>query len=251
MRKSVAFLCVIGATAWGASMAMAGEPTVTPDGDFAVLDVEVFPPIASQGGAPRGVRLGIREFFGNRRTGRRPAVTGGMGFRFPLGMTFHNGLFATCRTDAASPAECPAGARIGTGSIEVDARPAAPDPMTLQLLAYNGARRNGLDTMIFFAVRGGVVLGKQVGELHRDAPGPFGAWLAFAAPESPPPFTITQLRLRTRDRAVTRRSNGRRVRRHLIEAPATCDGYWSFASWQELADGTSLASTDVTGCVRR
>jgi hypothetical protein len=250
MRKSVAFLCVIGASASGATTAVAGEPTVTPGGDFAVVDVEVLPPIASERGTPRGVRLDIREFIGNRRTGSRPEVTGAMGFRFPRGMTFHGALFAKCRTDAAQPADCPAAARIGTGSIELDARPAAPDPTNLQLLAYNGARRSGRATIIFFALAGEAVLGKQVGELRAAGVGGFGTVLAFDRPESPPAFTITRLRLRTRDRAVSGRAAGHRVRRHFIEAPRACSGSWPFASYQELADRRFLTSTDTTSCVR-
>jgi hypothetical protein len=236
-----------------AGVAGAGRPSTTPSGNFSVLDVDVLPPATSSRDRPRGVELSYDNFIGNRLTGQRPSGVSDLKVHFHRGFVFNGSLFAKCSLSAAAPSACPSRSRIGGGSAEIDAGPAVPTPFMVETAAYNGLFRNGNVTVIIFAEQEGSVVGKLVGELKTEPRGPYEEVLDFdpaMAPPGAPDFTITQFSLRTIDRSRVVRRGGRRVRRHLIEAPRICRGSWAFAQVNALQDGETLTATDRDGCVK-
>jgi hypothetical protein len=242
---------VMTVLAIGAAMAAAGRPSTTPTGNFSVLDVDVSSPEPSLRGRPRGVELTYDSFIGNRLTGQRPPNAADLKIHFQSGFVFNGELFPSCPLTAAAPTDCPARSRIGRGRAEIDAGPAVPTPFGVRIDAYNGAARNGNQTVLIFAQQGTEVLGKLLGELRSEPRGPYGDVLDFdpvVSPPETPPFTISQLSLRTIDRSRFRRQRGRRVRRHLIEAPTVCRGSWAFAQVNPLENGETLTATDRDSC---
>jgi hypothetical protein len=148
----------------------------------------------------------------------------------------------------------PESARIGRGGAELDAGPTVPTPFDVRIDAFNGRLRNGNQTVLIFAQQAGAVLAKLVGELRTEPRGPYGEVLDFdpiVSPPEMPRFTISQLSLRTIDRSRVRRQRGRRVRRHLIEAPTVCRGSWAFAQISPLENGETLEASDRDSCVER
>src|SRR5436305_5723381 len=81
MRK-LAVLAVLTTVLGGglASVAAAGPPATDANGNFSVLDVDVFPPRAAN---PLGVTIGFHLFSGNRLTGQRQPASQSVTLRFP------------------------------------------------------------------------------------------------------------------------------------------------------------------------
>ena len=244
------------------AVAFAGETVRSPNGEHLTIDVDVFPPKAS-GHTPTSVALGF-HYFSGRSDGQRPRNQDTTVVRFQRGFRFNGALFPRCRLGdfQANPPRCPANTRIGSGTAEADARPAAPQPVQAQVTAFNGELQNGAPTTYFVSNPGNQ---RIIGVTRNQPTGPYGSALELRQ-EPPPPagqqplFTLTRFDLRTLNRTVLtrvrRRIRGRNVivtvRRGLIEAPPFCTGLWLFA--QDLTYSTPtnerLRATDEAGCTR-
>src|SRR2546421_9460844 len=124
--RRLAVLAAVLTTALGgglASVAAAGPPATDANGNFSVLDVDVFPPRAAN---PLGVTIGFHLFSGNRLTGQRQPASQSVTLRFP---GFHeNGVFfpkcplPTTAQQVGSP-RCSRASQVGRGTAEAHARP--------------------------------------------------------------------------------------------------------------------------------
>jgi hypothetical protein len=138
---------------------------------------------------------------------------------------------------------------VGSGDVVVDARPAAADPIRLELLAYNTRPRRRNTRFLFFAQAGGTVVSKLVGEVVTDPTGPYGEALVLdLGPPDEQQFAVREINLRTLNRSVQTRVGGRTARRYLLEAPRRCRGSWRTADSVEYANGESLLAADASPC---
>jgi hypothetical protein len=233
------------------SIAQAGPAATDGDGNVSVLDVALSPPVASSRRAPVGATLTFQEFFGNRNGAQLPRITRTT-VELPAGTRSNGRLFVKCDLpDEASEVgtkRCPRASRIGSGTVEADARPTIQEPLSGELAAYNGELRNGNPTVILLAdvnVRGSTV----TGELDFEAD---GSTLRSLDPPAGTPqglFTITKVDVAVRKTARIRRG-GRRIRVDLIENPRTCRrGTWRSRSTQEFEGGGSIRALDTAPCV--
>jgi hypothetical protein len=216
-----------------------------------VVDVALSPPLASSRRAPVGATLSFQEFFGNRRGARLPRVTRTT-LRLPAGTRNNGRLFPKCDIPD-TPAEfgkkrCSRASRIGSGTVEVDARPTIEDPLAGTLVAYNGELSRGKPTVVLLA---DVTLGtgKAAGELDFQVDG--STLTSLTPPKGTPEglFVITKVDLTVAGTTRVRRG-GRRVRVDLIETPLTCNhGTWRSSSTQAFEGGGSLTALDSSPCL--
>jgi hypothetical protein len=217
-----------------------------------MLDIDFGPDVASAPGRPRGVRLDYHFVAGNPQTGERLPAICDTRLRFHNGFRFNGRLFAQCSPGAGEPADCPSRSRVGSGDVVVDARPAAADPIRLELLAYNTRPRRRNTRFLFFAQAGGTVVSKLVGEVVTDPTGPYGEALVLdLGPPDEQQFAVREINLRTLHRSVQTRVGGRTVRRYLLEAPRRCRGSWRSADAVDYTNGESLVAADASPCDMR
>jgi hypothetical protein len=216
-----------------------------------VVDVALSPPIASSPGAPVGATLTFQEFFGNRNGAQLPRVTR-TALEFPAGTRNNGRLFAKCDIPDSSAEvgkkRCSRASRIGSGSVEADARPSIEQPLAGKLVAYNGELHRGNPTVILLAdvtVGGGVVTGELDFEMRGST------LISLAPPEGTPEglFTITKVDLSV-GKTIRVRRGGRRVRVSLINTPRTCrQGTWRTRATQTFEGGGTLTAFDTSPCV--
>ena len=86
--------------------------------------------------------------------------------------------------------------------------------------------------------------------ITQQTSGPWG--LTFTEITSPgQTANITQFNLRVPDKTVTSKINGRRVAVHLIDAPTTCNGAWTFEQEDAFTNVPALIASDSQPCVKR
>jgi hypothetical protein len=249
--RCVLGLVLAGAVLLGTGVAVAGRPDSAPSGITVMLDVDFAPDVASAPRRPRGVRLDYHFLAGNPQTGERLPAIRDTRLRFQRGFRFNGPLFRRCSPSAAEPADCPSRSRVGRGDVVVDARPAAAAPMRLGLLVYNTRPRRGNTRFLFFAQANGTVVSKLFAEVVTDPTGPYREALVLdLGPPDQQAFAIREINLRTLNRRVRTRVNGRSVRRYLLEAPRRCRGSWRTADAVDYANGESLVAADTSPCDR-
>jgi hypothetical protein len=233
------------------SIAHAGPASTDSDGNVSVVDVALSPPVASSRRAPVGATLTFQEFFGNRKGAPLPRVTK-TSLEFPAGTRNNGRLFAKCDLPD-TPTElgkkrCSRASRIGTGTVEADARPTIEEPLSGKIVAYNGELRRGNPTVILLAdvqVGGG----KVTGELDFEMRG--STLVSLAPPEGTPEglFVITGVDLSV-GKTIRVRSGGRRVSASLITTPRTCrKGIWRTRATQTFEGGATLTAFDTSPCL--
>jgi hypothetical protein len=246
------WLLLAGAVLLGAGVAVAGKPDSGPSGITVMLDVDFRPNMASRAGRPRGVGLDYHFLAGNPQTGERLPAISDTRLRFHNGFRFNGPLFIQCPPGAAEPADCPARSRVGRGDVVVDARPAAADPIRLELLVYNTTPRRGNTRFVFFTQADGTVVSRLFAEVVTDPTGPYREALVLdLGPPEQQGFAIREINLRTVNRSVRTRTGGRAVRRYLLEAPRRCRSWWRTADAVDYANGESLVATDASPCDSR
>ena len=265
IRKGAAITGALVLTAVGAvGVATAGPASTDASGNFAVLDVDVFPPQAGTKAVPRGIGLGLHEFFGNSKNGSRSPYTGDATIRLPRGMRTHASAFPTkcplpTSTDQVGmESRCPAGAKVGSGTAEADARPTIQDFLPATVNAYNGEPHAGNPTLVLMitANAGNTQLHAEVDYEYSDDPtGPYGPKLATfrPVPDSSSGFLgIRKLDLGLPNRSTkVKGSKGKKVRVYFFEAPTKCTKTWAFAQTSATAAGdASLTATDSVPCVK-
>src|SRR4051812_31485239 len=218
-------LAVLGlvtiATAALAAGADAGPATTDSQGNVSTIDVGIAPPVSGR----RPARVTFQEFFGNRN-GTKPPRALKTTITLTAGLRSNARLFAKCPLPATSSdvgkKRCKPSARVGGGTVEVDARPAVADPLPGTITAYNGTFRAGKPTLILLA---DVVVGGSTvtGELDFEFTGSKLTSLDAPQGTTPAPFTVTKVEM-TVGRTIRVRRGGRRVRVSLLQTPPRCRG---------------------------
>jgi hypothetical protein len=233
------------------SSAHAGPAATDANGNVSVLDAALSPPVASSRGAPVGATLTFNEFFGNRNGAPLPRVTK-TAIKLPTDTRDNGRLFPKCalpkKPSEVGSRRCTRGTRVGSGTVEADARPTIEQPLAGTLDAYNGELHKGNPTLVLLAQ---VTLGdsKVMGELDFEMRG--STLVSLEPPKGTPQglFTITKVNA-VAGRTVHVRRNGRRVRVSLFETPHTCrHGTWRSSSTQTFEGGGSLTAFDTAPCV--
>jgi hypothetical protein len=230
--------------------AHAGPAATDSDGNVSIVDIALSPPVASSPTRPVGATLTFHEFFGNRKGSLLPRVSKTT-IRLPPGTRTNGRLFPKCdlpdNPDEVGRRRCTKRSRIGSGTLEVDARPTLEQPLGGKLAAYNGELRDGRPTLILLATV--VVGGSPVrGELDFQVRGSTLVSLPLPAGTPQGLFVITKVNAAIRATTVVRRS-GRRVRVNLIETPRICRrGTWRSSSTQAFEGGGSLTAFDTAAC---
>ena len=234
-----------------AAGAHAGPAATDPNGNVSVVDVELSPPVASTPARPVGATLTFHEFFGNRNGAVLPRVTKTT-IKLPPGTRSNARLFRTCdlpdTPEEVEKRRCINASRVGSGTVEVDARPTLAEPLAGKLAAYNGEPRGGRPTLILLAT---VVVGGSAvrGELDFQMRG--STLVSLPPPEGTPEglFVITKVDAVIRATTIVRRG-GRRVRVSFIETPRVCRrGTWRSSSTQAFEGGGSLTAFDTAPCL--
>jgi hypothetical protein len=248
-------LAILGGAAVSAaalvSVAHAGPAATDSNGNVSVVDVALSPPVAGRPGAPVGAALTFQEFFGNRNGAPLPRITGTT-IALPPGTRNNGRLFSKCDLPD-TPGEvgtkrCKPAARIGSGTVEADARPTIEQPLPGTIVAYNGELRDGNPTVILLA---DVTVGgsKVTGELDFEADG--STLKSLAPPQGTPEglFTVTKVDVTVR-KTIRVRRGGRQVRVSLIETPRKCrGGTWHSSETQTFEGGGSLTALDTAPCL--
>src|SRR3954470_17737599 len=231
-------LASIGAAAASAvalvSVAHAGPAATDSNGNVSVVDIALTPPVASSRRTPVGAEVSFHEFFGNRNGHPLPRVTRTV-IEVPAGTRNNGRLFAKCplpkTPEQLGSKRCKRAARVGSGTIEADARPTIEEPLVGELTVYNGALHNGNPTLVMLADVT-VGNGKASGELDFEMRG--SKLTSLDPPKGTPQglFTITKVDVALAKTIHVRRG-GKRVRVSLFETPRTCRrGTWRSSSTQ-------------------
>ena len=233
------------------SVAHAGPAATDSKGNVSVIDIALSPPVASTRGAPVGATLTFHEFFGNRKGAQPPRVTRTT-IRLPQDTRYNGRLFPKCPLPR-TPGElgsrrCSRASRVGSGTVEADARPTIEQPLAGKIVVYNGELRKGNPTLILLA-EVAVGNGKAMGELDFEVRG--STLISLEPPKGTPMglFTITKVSA-VAGKTIDARRNGRRVRVSLIETPHTCrHGTWRSSETQSFEGGGSLTAYDTAPCL--
>jgi hypothetical protein len=248
-------LASIGAAAAAAavlvSAAHAGPAATDSNGNVSVVDIGLSPPLAGTRAKPVGAKVTFQEFFGNRNGQPLPRVTRTV-IEVPKGTRNNGRLFAKCplpRTpEELGSKRCKRAARIGSGTVEADARPTIEEPLVGDLTVYNGGLRHGNPTLVLLAdVKLGT--GKVSGELDFEMRGT--KLTSIDPPKGTPQglFTITKVDV-VLGKTVRLRRGGKRVRVSLFETPTVCRrGTWRSSSTQTFEGGGHLTAHDTAPCV--
>jgi hypothetical protein len=252
MRRLAALMVTAAAFGGLSSLAEAGPPATDPNGNFMVVDIDVFPPRAGQ-----GVTIGYHFFGGNRLTGQRPPGVRDETIRFP-GFRSNGRLFPKCPLPRTAQElgrnRCSNAARVGGGTGEADARPLVGGFIPIRVSAFNGSLRNGNPTLIFLATAtvGSQAVNAEIDFEVRRAGGGFNLVLLPAPPGAPTGlFSLTRADL-TFGKTIRRRRGRRTILTSFIEAPLTCRPQgWLLSQTTAFTDGSpTLTARDVHPCVR-
>jgi hypothetical protein len=248
MRKLVVLASAAVSAAGLAAGAHAGPAATDSNGNVSVVDVELSPPVASTPARPVGATLTFHEFFGNRNGAVLPRVTKTT-IKLPPGTRTNARLFRTCdlpdTPEEVGKSRCINASRVGSGTVEVDARPALAEPLGGKLVAYNGEPRGGKPILLANVVVGG---NKVTGELDFATRG--STLVSLPPPEGTPQglFVITKVDAAIRATTIARRG-GRRTQVSFVETPRVCRrGTWRSSSTQAFEGGGSLTAFDTAPC---
>jgi hypothetical protein len=258
---AAAALSLAGLAAVG--VATAGSPATDANGNFGVLDVDLTPPQASTRKIHRGVSLDLHYFAGNAKTGARSPYDGDITIRLPRKMVVNAARFpAKCPLPATSdqlgdPSRCPADSKVGSGTAQVDARPAIQGPINGTVGVFNGAMHASRPTVVLIlsAMIGDSQFHGEVDlEYSKASSGPYGSKLATFHPVADPTagfVTVREIDLNVPNQATKVKVGKKRVRIHLLETPRKCAKAWQFAlATATRAGDATLTATDAVGCVK-
>jgi hypothetical protein len=266
-RKTAATLLVaIGVLGATSAISYGGEAAVDGDGNFLVMDADVFPPVAGTKAKPQPVTLSFHQMYGNYRSGKQPPRNTTIAVRLPKGMASHPELFATCplpKSDADIKASrCSSASRVGTGTALADARSlGVNDPVPAAVTAFNGEKNAaGHSTLILFGVAtvGGAPVTTEYDFESKSSPtGGFGLQLITFDPyprPAPDPnagfITLNKLDLDV-TKTVNGKVKGKRVKRGYLESPTSCPrAGWAFDEEFALSTGPTLKAPDFVACTK-
>ena len=244
-------LCVaLGAAAVFPAGAVAGK-TVINGNDKAGLTVD----LSAQKGAAkksRGVKLRYRVVRGTVDGTRSAEDDRSIVITAPKGLRINSNVVPQC--DAFTWAtvdsyECPAGAALGTGSSQVDARPTLPSLVNAPLKAFNADDNLGPDSTTKVASKPGVLLqadlggGNAVGvDLALNAKGKITLQAAQPAPGTRSTYSIINV-------DITISALGKN-KKPFAQAPATCpkNRKWRFTMVEKFWSGKTITATHDASC---
>jgi hypothetical protein len=239
-----------------AGTALAGQAATNGNGDFADLSVKITPPISGTAKAPRGVGLAINSFVGNRINANRTINNKSLTVRFNQNFTDNGLLFPSCLINPKTLSKCPPASKVGTGTAEGELLSTTGGPptfVTATLAVYNGKPFGGdkSPTEIVIASVGGKPTTELDFTVSRQSGGLNFTQLQFPnAPSSGPIIYLTKFSVSSPDRSETRTIKGKKVKIHLVDAPTTCHGAWTFSQTFGYATQAPLTATDSEPCVK-
>ena len=228
-----------------AAPAPAGEQVVRSNGDFQQFTYRFTP-------APSGGKGLITEYAytGGNVNGARPEDPVYLVVRTPAGVRFNGRHFPKCAPKRFP--RCPSNTLVGSGTAKADARPTLAQPLPITFRIYNGTLDRRGHARQLYDLRAGTTVRVRLIAVFRDdttVPGAEAHHLNLLKQLGEHPVaTVTEFRLRTRDRVVTVRRNGRRVRVPLYEATRPCSGSWESANILTFSNGEALTATDTQPC---
>jgi hypothetical protein len=239
-----------------AGTALAGQGATNSNGDFADLSVKVTPPISGTAKAPRGVGLAFSSFVGNRINANRTINNKTLTVRLNQNFTSNGLLFPSCTINPTALSKCPPASKVGTGAAEgelLSTTGGGPQYVSATLAVYNGKPFGGgkSPTEIVIASVGGKPATELDFTVSRHAGGLNFTQLQFPnAPSSGPTVYLTKFSVTSPDRSETRTIKGKKVKIHLVEAPTTCHGAWTFSESFGYATQAPLTATDSEPCIK-
>lgn len=253
MRKFIGLLAGLVVLAV-AGTALAGPPAVDSNGDFVDLSIKITPPTSGTTRAPRGIGVTFDAFTGNRINANNTINTNSLQVRFNQNFTANGLLFPACAINTTGVSTCPANTRIGTGTAEgelLSSTGGPPSFVAATVAEYNGKPLGDKSpTYILVASVGG----KPVTELDfRVVPQADGLSLnqiIFPGTGSGPTIYLTKFHLVQPDRSEVKKIHGRKTTIHLLDAPTTCHGSWTFSQTLGFASGPPIVATDSQPCLK-
>jgi len=232
--------------------ALAGPARTNSDGDVLVFSAGVTPPQTSTVKAAQGVGLSVDAFAGNRFNSNSAIPTDSLTFVLPRGFV-ENGLqFPACPITPNAISPCAPATQIGSGSAEIELLNPGNEPPTFtaaRVTVYNGKPVFGVPTIIMITR----VAGRATGELDFVVrPSRSGLTVSqILVPTAGPGIGITKVSLSLPERHAIVRVKGRASTVHLLQAPRTCSGSWTFSLTTTSAARRPLTATDREPCVQR
>jgi len=232
--------------------ALAGPASTNSDGDVLVFSADVTPPQTSTAKAAQGVGLHVDAFSGNRFNSNSAIPTDSLSFVLPSGFTENGLLFPACPITPNAISPCAPATQIGSGSAETELLNPGNKPPTFtaaRVTVYNGKPVFGAPTIIMITR----VAGRATGELDFVVrPSRSGLTVSqILVPTAGPGIGITKVSLSLPERHVIVRVKGRVGTVHLLQAPRTCSGSWTFSLITTSAARKPLTATDREPCVQR
>jgi hypothetical protein len=243
MRKFVGLATAMLGLLTFAAVALAGEAGPSPSGQVQTLEVSQSPNKASSKRKKVGTKvkvvLTLRKADGSKASPTTRTIV-----NLPKGIGLHYRDFKICnkaKLEAQGPKGCPSGTKVGTGSLEADARPVVAEPVKGTVTAFNG---NG-QTLLLYVVP----------ELSSPLviPGKLkGSKLDFVVPLVPtlpgqPNATLTRFEV-TVGGTVRKKKGGRKVKINYIDNPTSCSGGFSWKFDFTYENGETLSPTDSAPC---
>ena len=238
-----------------AGTALAGQGATNSNGDFTDLSVKITPPISGTAKAPRGVGLSFSAFAGNRINANRTINNTTLTVRFDQNFTDNGLLFPSCTINPKALSTCPPASKVGSGTAEgelLSATGGPPQYVSATIAVYNGKPFGSKSpTEIFIASLGGKPANELDFTVSRQGGGLNFTQLQFpTAPSSGPIIYLTKFSVTSPDRSETRTIKGKKVKIHLIDAPTSCHGAWTFSQIFGYANQAPLTATDSEPCVK-
>ncbi len=232
--------------------ALAGPASTNSDGDVLVFSLGVTPPQTSTAKAAQGIGLSVDAFAGNRFDSNRAIPTDSLTFVLPRGFIENGLLFPACPITANAISPCTPATQVGSGSAEIELLNPGDRPPTFtaaRIAIYNGKPVFGAPTLIMITR----VAGRATGELDFIVrPATAGLTVSqILVPTSGPGIGLTKVSLSIPDRHTTVRFRGTASTVHLLQAPRTCSGSWTFSLTTTTAARKPLTATDREPCVQR
>lgn len=249
----LAGLVVLAVT--GTALASPGATDVS--GDFLDVGIAVTPPISGTVKAPRGVGLSFSSLAGNRINANDQAPSTSIVVRLHQNFVDNGLRFPSCAINPMVLSKCGQATRIGTGTAEGELLSSTGGPPTYvpaTLAVYNG-KPYGADrgpTTIFIASLNGVPSTELDFAVKRAGGGLTFTQIQFPnVPASGPPIFLAKFNFSIPDRSRARRVKGKTVRTHLVDAPTSCHGAWTFSQTLTYASRPPLTATSSQPCVKR
>ncbi len=252
MRKLTMVAAVVAALG-AAGSALAGQGATNSAGEYIDLSVRITPPLSGTAKAPHGVGVAFDSFAGNRINAANELNTSSIKVVFHDNFKDNALLFPACQI-GKTQSHCAKATQIGTGTAEAELAGSNGGPPTFvpaTLAAYNGKPLKGKSpTIIFIASLGG----KPAAELDFtiDKQGKGIAFNEIQFPSSAGvSIGISKFSVNIPDRTITHKVHGKKVEIHLITAPTSCHGAWTFSQTNTYSSGAApLTATDSEPCVK-